>query len=99
MFIQFSKASNQGMSPSTSLMDIVASSKIRQRTWPKKSAVSIKYGPDRALSVRKSWIMERSMGKFSQSNVGAIRFIIVSVVENRLIPDFRDGLERTKHSV
>ena len=41
--------------PFSSLMDIVTSSKIRQRTLPRKSSSSIKYGPDRSLSVRKSW--------------------------------------------
>jgi hypothetical protein len=41
--------------PLSSLMDIVVSSKIRQRTRLTKSSVSIKYGPDRASSVRKSW--------------------------------------------
>ena len=43
------------LDPFTPLMDIAVSSKIRQTTRPWKSAPSVKYGPDRSLSVRKSW--------------------------------------------
>jgi hypothetical protein len=48
-----------------------------------------------SLSVRKSW--NDRWESFTPLNVGAIRFVIVIVVENRVIPDFSDGLERAKH--
>lgn len=32
-------------------------------------------------------------------NVGAIRFIIINIFENRFSPDFRDGLEYPEHQV